>query len=108
MISATMFAKSELTSELMGYSLDSTLDYPTGYEEGRAGSAEGAGWVCRYVLWVSLLTCTMWSEVLQKILAKETKAGSEVNVEMASGCGHTQNRYAIVYNNHYAINLISK
>lgn len=32
------------------------------------------------------LTCFIPSDVLQKNSAKETKAGSEVNVEMASGC----------------------
>lgn len=32
------------------------------------------------------LTCFMFSEALQKYSAKETKAASEVKVEMASGC----------------------
>lgn len=35
---------------------------------------------------VYALTCFMFSEALQKYSAKETKAASEVKVEMASGC----------------------
>lgn len=35
------------------------------------------------------LTCFIPSDALQKNSAKETRAGSEVNVEMASGCRNT-------------------
>lgn len=49
-----------------------------------------AAWKCNHIFCVYKLTYWMQSVVLQKILAKETKAGSEVNVEMASGCRHTR------------------
>lgn len=42
---------------------------------------------------LSILTYPTPSDVLQKNLAKETKAGSEVNVEMASGCRDMRNIY---------------
>lgn len=42
---------------------------------------------------MSELTKLLSSDVLQKNLAKEIKAGSEVKVEMASGCRNINKKY---------------
>lgn len=48
----------------------------------------------------------MRSEVLQKILAKETRAGSEVKVEMASGCGHAEHMELFSFTNDDCVSII--
>lgn len=50
----------------------------------------------------------MRSDVLQNILAKETKAGSEVNVEMASGCRHTRKLWKYFYTKQINISVAFK
>ena len=51
-----------------------------------------------HICWCVLkLTCFIPSDVLQKNSAKETKAGSEVNIEMASGCKKRQEEIVKLY-----------